>query len=194
MNLTDVLALGAIIFSVLVPLFWIPVHCLTPHFRKLGVLTYVMPAFTWLPVALVVYAYREQILGFAVDVPWPLRIIGIMTFAAGMLLQLWTLRLLGASGIMGMPEVTDRIKGRLITAGPFSVIRHPTYASHSMMYAGVFLITGVTAVAIITVLDLLVVITIVIPLEDRELIARFGDEYRDYRKRVPAFFPLRVRK
>jgi protein-S-isoprenylcysteine O-methyltransferase Ste14 len=62
------------------------------------------------------------------------------------------------------------------------------------MYAGVFLITGVIAVGIITVLDLLIVNAVVIPLEDRELIGRFGDAYREYKERVPAYFPRGVRK
>jgi protein-S-isoprenylcysteine O-methyltransferase Ste14 len=62
------------------------------------------------------------------------------------------------------------------------------------MYAGVFLITGVAAVAAITLLDIIVVNALVIPLEDRELIERFGEEYRAYRKRVPAFFPGIKRK
>jgi protein-S-isoprenylcysteine O-methyltransferase Ste14 len=194
MNLSDILALAAVIFSVLVPLFWIPVHCLTPYFRKLGVLTYILPALTWLPIAWLVYSCRALILRFTVDMPWALRGVGVLTFIVGMLLQLWTLRLLGAAGIMGLPEVTHLVEGGIVTAGPFSVIRHPTYASHTIMYAGVFLITGVIAVGIITVADLLIVNVLVIPLEDRELIRRFGDDYRNYKERVPAFFPRRARR
>jgi protein-S-isoprenylcysteine O-methyltransferase Ste14 len=194
MNLGDILALAAVIFSVLVPLFWIPVHCLTPYFRKLGIFTYILPAVTWLPVAWLLYSSRALLLRYTVDMPWALRGIGALTFIAGMLLQIWTLRLLGTAGIMGLPEVTHLVEGGIVTEGPFSVIRHPTYASHTLMYAGVFLITGVIAVGIITVFDLLIVNAVVIPLEDRELIGRFGNAYRKYKERVPAFFPRRVRK
>jgi len=53
----------------------------------------------------------------------------------------------------------------------------------------VFFITGFIAIGVITLLDIVVINAMVIPLEDRELIGRFGDEYRRYRDRVPAFFP-----
>jgi len=31
---------------------------------------------------------------------------------------------------------------------------------------------------------------VIIPLEDRELLSRFGDEYKHYMQRVAGFFPL----
>ena len=62
------------------------------------------------------------------------------------------------------------------------------------MFAGVFLITGVIATGIITLLDIIIINTVVIPLEDRELVERFGEEYRRYQERVPAFFPGRAKK
>jgi len=90
--------------------------------------------------------------------------------------------------------VTHVAESRIITSGPFSVIRHPTYLSHTIMYAGVFLITGVITNGIITLLDIIIINTVVIPLEDRELVERFGEKYRKYQKRVPAFFPGRAKK
>jgi protein-S-isoprenylcysteine O-methyltransferase Ste14 len=192
--MTDILAIVTIMFSALVPLFWIPVHCLSPYVKKLGVFTYITPFVTWLPIAWLFYSYRALILRYTVEVPWTLRGLGVVMFIMGMLLQLWTLRLLGAPGIMGLPEVTPLVESIIITTGPFSVIRHPTYASHTIMYTGMFLITGVIAVGVITLLDLLIINTVVIPLEDRELVERFGDEYRKYKKKVPAFIPRLARK
>jgi len=58
------------------------------------------------------------------------------------------------------------------------------------MFSGVFLITGVITIVIITLLDLLVINILVIPLEERELLIRFGKNYELYKKRVPSqFFP-----
>ena len=33
----------------------------------------------------------------------------------------------------------------------------------------------------------------IVPLEERELTARYGSQYEDYRRRVPRFIPRRVR-
>lgn len=74
--------------------------------------------------------------------------------------------------------------------GPFSRMRHPTYFAHTLMFAGVFFITGSIAVGIVTLIDFIVVRSIIIPLEDRELVDRFGDEYERYKKDVPGYFPM----
>jgi protein-S-isoprenylcysteine O-methyltransferase Ste14 len=98
--------------------------------------------------------------------------------------------LLGLWGLMGLPEVSSKFKGRLITGGPFSVVRHPTYLAHTLMFLGIFLASGVIAVAVITLFDLVLINIVIIPLEDRELLSRFGDEYKHYMQRVAGFFPL----
>lgn len=188
-SLTDILALAVLMLQALVPLFWIPVHGFSKFFRKLGIFTYVAPLITWVPVAWLIYSNRDLLLNHRLDLPMIIHALGWLIFISGMMLQLWTLRLLKLWGIVGLPEVTDIVASRIITTGPFSVVRHPTYLSHFIMYAGVFLITGVYAVGIITLLDVVIVNLFVIPLEDRELLERFGDDYRRYKDRVPGFFP-----
>jgi protein-S-isoprenylcysteine O-methyltransferase Ste14 len=59
------------------------------------------------------------------------------------------------------------------------------------MLLGLFLWTEVTALGVVTIIDALVVNTLVIPLEERELLERFGKEYEEYRRKVPSrFLPL----
>lgn len=187
--MTDILALVTIMFWALVPLFWIPVHGLSRFFKRLGIFTYITPFVTWLPVVWLIYINRDLLLSMRLDLPLMVRAAGCVIFGFGLLLQIWTLRLLSVWGIVGLPEVTKLVEGRIIRTGPFSVIRHPTYVSHTVMFAGVFFITGVAAIGAITLLDLLIVNVFVIPLEDRELIERFGTEYRTYKEQVPAYFP-----
>ena len=38
-------------------------------------------------------------------------------------------------------------------------------------------------------IDFVIINAFVIPLEERELVDRFGEEYRGYQKRVPRLFP-----
>ncbi|NJD55621.1 MAG: isoprenylcysteine carboxylmethyltransferase family protein [Nitrospirae bacterium] len=194
LTLNDILAIITLMFWGLVPLFWIPVHGFSAFFKKLGIFTYITPVVTWIPFAWLIYANREFLLRYQVSFPLAAISAGWIVLALGTLLQLWTLKLLRGWGLIGLPEVTRLVQGRIITTGPFSVIRHPTYLSHTIMYAGVFLITGFVVIGTITLLDIIVINTLVIPLEDRELVERFGEEYRRYKDRVPAFFPVISKK
>jgi len=76
----------------------------------------------------------------------------------------------------------------LIEAGPFSVVRHPRYFmiivgtvgwALAANYSGGYIISGLFFVALY----------LVISMEERELIGRFGDAYRDYQARVPMVVP-----
>jgi protein-S-isoprenylcysteine O-methyltransferase Ste14 len=193
MNLTDFLAIAAIMVWPVVPLFWIPVHGCPRFFRNLGLMTYLLPVITWLPLAYAVYQHSEFLLKFKLAFPASVTATGTVLFLAGAMLNAWTIWLLRLRGLIGIPEILPKIEGRLMTRGPFSVVRHPTYLSHTVMLVGVFLISGVIAVAVLTFLDILLINVIIIPLEDRELLSRFGDDYKKYKAKVSGFFP-RIRR
>ena len=77
----------------------------------------------------------------------------------------------------------------LITTGPYSVVRHPIYTS----MLGLLLATGLAlstwqAVAIGAVV-FLVGTAWRVRLEERLLLAAFGEEFERYRAKVPAFIP-----
>jgi protein-S-isoprenylcysteine O-methyltransferase Ste14 len=187
--MSDFLALMTIIFWPVIPLFWIPVHGLSRILKRLGFLTYLLPLVTWVPLAYLIYSLKIFILQFKMKFPFILNISGIPILVLGILLHIWTGKLLGLWGLIGLPEIYTRIKGKLVTEGPFSIVRHPTYFAHILIFSGVFLITGVVSVGIITIIDIFLIHIFIIPLEEKELLNRFGEEYRLYRKRVSRFFP-----
>ncbi len=178
-----------IIFWPVIPLFWIPVHGLSRVFKKLGLFTYIIAIITWLPLVYIIFINRDFLLQFKVDLPIIININGIPLLAMGTLLHTWTGKLLGPWGLIGLPEISHRVRGNLVTEGPFSVVRHPTYFAHTLMFSGVFFMTEVITVAIIAFLDLLLIHFLIIPLEEKELLGRFGEEYQIYKGRVPRFFP-----
>ena len=189
MIVKEYLAIAALIFWPVIPLFWIPVHFATGFFKKIGLLTYAMPLFTWLPLAYLIFQNRTFLISYKTDLPVIVNIIGIMLLIFGALLHMWTAKLLGV-GIIGVPEIFIKIKENIVTEGPFSLVRHPTYLSHTLIFSGVFFITGVIAVGILTVLDLIIITLMVIPLEEKELLLRFSGAYEQYKKKVPSrFFP-----
>ena len=185
----DLLAFMTIILWPVIPLFWIPVHGLSKIFKKLGLLTYVVPLFTWLPLAYLIYRNRAFLMSWKMELPFGLRVLGIIFFFAGTGLHLWTGKLLGLWGLIGLPEVSVRVKGKLVREGPFSVVRHPTYLAHTSMFSGIFLMTGSLSVGIVTFIDFLLVFALIIPLEEKELLNRFGKDYNLYKEKVPKFFP-----
>ncbi len=195
LSVTEGIALLAVIAWPVIPLFWIPVHCFPRFFKRIGFFTYLLPFFLWLPLVYVIYRHRDIVLQHTVSLPSALIIMGWILFATGLALQVWTLLLLTLPGIMGMPELTSKVTGRVVTTGPFSIVRHPAYLSHTLLFFGAFLLTEVTAAGMIALLDVIVINAVVVPLEEKELLARFGEAYVQYRKKVPsAVFPVKRNK
>ncbi len=190
-SFSDLLAMTALLLWPAIPLFWMPVHCAPGLFRRLGFLTYVLPLITWLPLAILAFVLRDDLLRYRMEMPALMKVFGVLLFIPGAGLQAWTLLLLTLPVIMGVPEVTNSATRRITTTGPFGVVRHPTYLSHTLMLLGLFLMTGVTAVGVVTIVDACVVNSVIIPLEEKELRHRFGSEYDEYCKKVPSrFLPI----
>ncbi len=185
----DTVALLVIMLWPIIPLWWIPVHGANKVVKKIGFLIYPIIGLLWIFVAYLVYAHRAFLLGCRIDFFVPIKIGGILCACAGMLLQLWTLKVLNFRIITGVPEVFNGEKTTLIVRGPFSRIRHPTYVSHTLFFLGIFLITGFLATGIVTLIDFLMVSLIIVPLEENELLERFGDEYKSYMAHVPRYIP-----
>ncbi|MCS7215256.1 MAG: isoprenylcysteine carboxylmethyltransferase family protein [Thermodesulfovibrio sp.] len=143
-----------------------------------------MPIFTLSLISLVVFTYRDYILMYTFQFPSLLNLIGLGIFLSGIILHIWTARLLTLWGLIGIPEIFPKRKIKLIESGPFSKVRHPTYLAHTMIFLGVFLLTEFVAVGILTLFDFVMVHTFVIPFEERELLSRFGKVYEEYKNRV----------
>jgi protein-S-isoprenylcysteine O-methyltransferase Ste14 len=187
--MTSLLALITLISWPVIPLFWIPVHLFPHYFRKTRVLMYILPLMSWLLVAYMISHHRDFLLQFRIELPLLINGTGIFLLIIGTGIHIWTGRLLGIRGLIGVPEIYTEMKGNLMTQGAFSVVRHPTYLAHTLMFSGVFLLTGIVSVAVVALLDFAVVTLVIIPLEEKELAVRFGDTFSQYKERVPRFFP-----
>lgn len=79
---------------------------------------------------------------------------------------------------------------RLATDGPYARVRHPQYIAFVLVMFG-FLLQWPT---LITLVLFPVMVTLYVRLarrEERDALAEFGDDYRRYAARVPAFIPQR---
>ena len=87
----------------------------------------------------------------------------------------------------GLPEVQNEAH-ELIESGPFKVVRHPRYFMIIVSTIGWALMCHFTGVYLVSA-AFLVCLLLIIKLEERELVGRFGEAYRDYRHRVPMVLP-----
>ena len=174
----------------IIPILLIPIHLLPKFWRKINIFTYPFLLVIWLPVAYLILLSQELLLQIAVEFPIFIIILGLILIITGVIIHAWTAKLLGIKALIGYNEIRpDNEKGNLITSSLFSITRHPTYLAHTSLWLGFFLLTGFISLGILTIIDLLISYFIIIPLEERELVQRFGQEYMDYRKKVPKFFP-----
>ena len=113
----------------------------------------------------------------------------------GIALLSWIVRHLGWRGLVAYSELKPQIVSqKLIADGPFSVVRHPTYLAHTLMFVGIFFVTGFLGTGILALIDFIISYFEITPLEERELSVRFGDEYLRYKEEVPRFLPWSLSK
>lgn len=81
----------------------------------------------------------------------------------------------------------------LVTNGPYRWVRHPLYAVAPLMLIAVSLLAANWFIGGMTVIALVMIVLVVVPKEEANLIETFGDDYRAYMKRTGRLLP-RLRK
>jgi protein-S-isoprenylcysteine O-methyltransferase Ste14 len=137
-------------------------------------------------VGIVAYLINPQGMAWA-SVPLPdwLRWTGAGLLGICALLISWTFRALGKN-------LTDTVVTRkahtLVTTGPYRWVRHPFYVCVALSQAGCALLTANWFVFGCGLAQL-TMIGLRTRIEEEKLVARFGDEYRQYMERTGRFFP-----
>ncbi len=113
------------------------------------------------------------------------RWLGIVTGILCSFLMYWTLSSLGKNLT---DTVVTRAEATLVTHGPYRWVRHPFYVTTALLMASVTVLAAncLIGAGSLLVLSLLAVRT---PKEERMLIERFGQQYRDYMTKTGRFFP-----
>ena len=114
--------------------------------------------------------------------------IGIVVVGVRIWLKWWAMLTLGKYWSV---HIEIREAHKLIKDGPYRYVRHPAYLSNLLAYLGIPLIANAYYTLIGVFLIYVPFNLIRLHLEERELIRKFGEEYEDYRKKVPALLPVR---
>lgn len=114
-----------------------------------------------------------------------MRVLGWSMMALGTALAMVAILRIGGAGFVGL--VPER-KDVLVRSGLHGHMRHPIYTGVVLAALGWLLIDGGMACSVVVSITFLY-LPIGIRLEERKLIAVFGEDYKRYRREVPALFP-----
>ena len=184
----QILATTLVAIHLPVSLYLMLLQGISPFWRRIGKASFVPLLAAYAVFATAVVRLHE--LWHWHPIPWPNWLVwiglGVLMVAAVALvytyrsIEKWTLHL--------VRQIAPDENRRLITDGALGSVRHPRYVTFTLVALGAALITGYPAV--IAALGLTVFLfALVIYLEERELLQYFGDEFKSYRRSVPAFWP-----
>lgn len=110
---------------------------------------------------------------------------GVSTWIA---LQHWSHLSIGT--MIGIPELSSagQRKGKLLKDGVYRVVRHPRYLSAGLAVIAVALFVDYVGVYVLVLLLFPLGYPMLV-FEERDLVDRFGEEYRQYQREVPRILP-----
>jgi protein-S-isoprenylcysteine O-methyltransferase Ste14 len=182
---------GFVLFIELpIPIYWLILHPFNSFWRSRVRAAFWFAGLTaWTCGGVALWFFRHLLLASARP-PWFAIAAGFALIVVEGYLLVRVERELGSHRLVGHAELTGT--GEMFSGGLYARVRHPRYAGMFCAVAGAALLAGTPLLWIVLVVWLPFAL-IVIGLEEKELAARFGPGYEAYRKRVPAFLPLRMR-
>ena len=142
----------------------------------------------WYAVVLCWFFAPQWVRWSFVSMPGWLRMGGLLLAVLGLLL-LWHSH--AALGKNFRPTLEISPQQELITSGPYAFVRHPLYAAFLIMLASTGLLSANWFIGVVGVLLIASITVVRVPAEEDLLERRFGDRYREYRRRTPALLPFR---
>jgi protein-S-isoprenylcysteine O-methyltransferase Ste14 len=191
MRFLHALAGFILFFELPIPIYWLILHPFNAFWRsRVNAAFWFAATAAWTLGGALLWNYRSHLLvgtrASALAIAAGLALIGAEVY-----LFIRVERELGSRRLVGHAELTGT--GEMFTGGLYAYMRHPRYTGMFCAVIGAALLAGTPLLWAILALWWILAL-IVIRLEERELVQRFGLAYRDYQKRVPAFLPFSVLK
>ncbi len=144
--------------------------------------------FTLVTVFIVISLQADKFLGLPKLLPTSVNIIlSVLILAIGLFLVLWSI--LHFIKVKGTP-VPFNPPPKLVTTGPYAHVRNPMLTGVFILFLGLGAwFRSISLVFIFTPLFVLLNVLELRAVEEPELEKRLGEEYLEYKKRVPMFIP-----
>jgi protein-S-isoprenylcysteine O-methyltransferase Ste14 len=121
-----------------------------------------------------------------VDAPLMVRTLGLGLATGGLLLIGWSHVHLGVEFDTTIGASQHQ---KLVSSGPYRHIRHPLYVAFLFFFLGAGMAAGAWLVSASGAALFVLLMTVRLCKEERRLLERFGDVYREYARRTPRFVP-----
>lgn len=144
---------------------------------------------------------------FSLGLPIPVRVAGAAVVLVGLAIMGWLFSYRGPSSVIVSTYVTltklfrrtplDQRSGRtepLVVEGPQSYTRNPLYFGVVVMVLGWALLAAYTFLFVATLIVFLWFRFFLIPFEEKELHALFGDQWKTYADATPTMIPFTKRR
>ena len=135
----------------------------------------------WRPLGFVLFDVSSGALGWV--------LVGVSLF--GWVIAVYSTFLIDHAGLFGLRQVLHPARAETAddfrTPGLYRAVRHPLYFGFLLAFWATPIMS---AAHLVFAAGLTLYVLVAIRFEERDLAARFGDRYRDYRKRVRALVPL----
>lgn len=176
-------------FELPVPIYWLILHPFNSFWRSRVRAAFWFAGLTaWTIGGVLLWTYRSLLLA-PTRHSWVMIAAGLALIGVEVYLFIRVESELGSRRLVGHAELTGT--GDIFTGGLYAHVRHPRYTGMFCAVVGAALLAGTLRLWAILFLWWILAL-IVIRLEERELAARFGPAYIEYRERVPAFLPFRI--
>lgn len=172
-------------------LFWFVIHPWARWWRTLGpTRTYLIVVPVVLAFGVLLFRVRGRLLGADLGMRWSLIAIAAVLYGISTWIAFQHWRHLSIATMVGIPELSPagQYKGKLLKDGIYRVVRHPRYLSAGLAVIAVALFVDYVGVYVL----LLLLFPLGYPMlvfEERDLVDRFGEEYRQYQREVPRIIP-----
>lgn len=170
-------------------LYWFVIHFWVRFWRLLGsAVTYmvVIPALAVLGWLL--FRGRAWLLGTDLGTNWILIGIAVPLLGLMTLLECQYWKQLRIATLVGIQELSRNQAGKLLREGIYGLVRHPRYLSAGVALLAEVLIVNYSGLYYLVLLALAPGYLMLV-LEERELLDRFGQAYLEYQREVPRFLP-----
>ncbi|MHA2027163.1 MAG: methyltransferase family protein [Candidatus Thorarchaeota archaeon] len=127
-----------------------------------------------------------DIFTFPVDIiPQPYNLVGLLLIPIGMLLIIWANYALLHIGKIGLRNREPMQKpSNLVLAGPYRFSRNPLYLGALVSLLGLVIVWSSVVIAFLMILVYIIFRYLFIKREELILEEEFGDQYREFKKRV----------
>ncbi len=170
--------------------WWFVIHPFVGFWRRVGKpITYTVMTVLFLGGVVGLFAIRDVLVSADLGTNWIMVGVAAVLIIPAIWLAIARAKYLSLAILTGVPELdADGSGGKLLNEGIYAVIRHPRYVEvtlGTLAYAAFANYLGGYIIALLTIPAIHAIVVI----EEKELAARFGEQYEAYRASVPRYIP-----